>query len=230
MVISAAPSLPKERRIVIIDDHVAIIEMLKQVIDSVSGYRVVGQAEDANAGLALCAKERPDLIILDLVLPPASGLNLIGKIRAACADARILIFSGYLQPAMIRRALAAGAHGLVEKVAPLDEFRQALSAVAEGRIYFSRAASEKVRHLVSRAQNRPMPLVPLSEREKAILRAIATGLSSKEISTRLGLSVHTIINERSKLVRKTGLKGVAQLSRYAAEMGLVDPTAGPMEI
>jgi DNA-binding NarL/FixJ family response regulator len=215
----AAPSLPSRCRVVLIDDHSAIIEMLQQVVESVPGYKVVGSAPEAGQALELCRREQPDLIVLDLVLPPASGLVLLGDLQAACPRARVIIFSGYLHPASIERALSSGVHGLVEKMAALDEFREALRAVSSGNVYFCRSASEEIRNLVNL---KPARSARLTERERSVLQAIANGFSSKEISTHLGISVHTVVNHRTRLMQKTGLRGAAQLARYAAQIGLVD--------
>jgi DNA-binding NarL/FixJ family response regulator len=214
-------------RVVIIDDHVAIVEMIRQVIDSMPQYQVVGVAAEAAAALELCRREQPDLIVLDLVMPPTSGLALMLELRAACGGAKVMIFSGHLPAAAIQRALAAGAHGLVEKTAPLGEFREALQAVGSGQVYFSRAASEAIRQLVNLKPPRAVRGVRLTEREKTVMQGIARGLSSKEISAELSLSVHTVVNHRTRLMKKTGLRGVAQLSRYAVQLGLVEDLEGP---
>ncbi len=223
---SALPRPNPRCRVVIIDDHVAVVEMIRQVVE-LAGFQVVGSAEEVGAALELCRREQPDLIILDLVMPPASGLALLIELRTACGRSRIMIFSGNLSAAAIQRALTSGAHGLVEKTAPLGEFRAALHAVGAGRIYFSRAASETVRGLVNLKPARASRAVRVTEREKTVLQAVARGLSSKEISVELGLSIHTVVNHRTRLMKKTGLRGVAQLSRYAVQLGLVEDLAGP---
>ncbi len=217
------PQRPR-RRVVIVDDHSAITEMLQQVIELMPGHKVVGSAEDTAGALELCRREQPDLIVLDLVMPPDSGLSLLAPLRAACSRARILIFSGHLEADSIERALSSGAHGLVEKMAGLDEFRQALQAVGSGRVYFCRSTSDAIRNLVNLKPPRAGLSARLSDREKTVLRGLADGLSSKEISARLGISVHTVVNHRTRLTKKTGLRGVAQLSRYAVQLGLVEPS------
>lgn len=213
-------------RVVIIDDHVAIVEMIRQVVESLPGYQVVGFAVEARAALEVCRRELPDLIVLDLVMPPASGLALLIELRAACGSAGVVIFSGNLTAASIQLALTSGAHGLVEKTASLGEFREALQAVGAGRVYFSRAASEAIRNLVNLKPAHACRAVRLSERERTVLQAIARGLSSKEIAVQLALSIHTVVNHRTRLMKKTGLRGAAQLSRYAAQLGLVENVEG----
>jgi DNA-binding NarL/FixJ family response regulator len=206
-------------RVLLIDDHGAIIEMLRQFVDSVPGCKVVASASEAVAALDLCRREQPDLIILDLALPPTSGLALLDDLRLACGSARVIIFSGHLNSASIRHALASGVHGLVEKMAPLDEFREAIRMVSSGNVYFCRSVSEEIRTMVNLKATKT---ARLTEREKHVLQAIADGFSSKEISARLGISVHTVVNHRTRLMKKTGLRGAAQLARYATQIGLVD--------
>jgi DNA-binding NarL/FixJ family response regulator len=225
MPLAPTPRLPAACRVVLIDDHSAIIEMLQQVVESVPGYKVVGSAPEVGLALELCRREQPDLIVLDLVLPPASGLALLGDLQAACPRARVINLTGYLPPASIQRALSSGVHGLVEKMAALDEFREAMRAVSSGKVYFCRAASEEIRNMVNL---KPTRTARLTEREKSVLQAIANGYSSKEISTRLGISVHTVVNHRTRLMKKTGLRGAAQLARYATQIGLVEDVVSAM--
>jgi DNA-binding NarL/FixJ family response regulator len=210
---------------VLIDDHSAIIEMLQQVIERLPGYKVVGSAAEATSAIELCRREQPDLLVLDLVLPSQSGLVLLTELQAVCPRARVIIFSGYLHPVSIQRALSSGVHGLVEKIAALDEFREALRVVSSGNVYFCRSASDEVRNLVNL---KPTQTARLTEREKGVLQAIANGFSSKEISTRLGISIHTVVNHRTRLMKKTGLRGAAQLARYATQIGLVESVVSAM--
>ena len=214
-------------RVVIVDDHVAIIGMMRGVVESIAGYRVVGTAMDAAGAREVCRREQPDLVVLDLVLPGASGFSLYEQLRAVCSRGRFLIFSGHLRAASIRDALLSNAHGLVEKSAPLDEFQQAIRAVGSGQVYFSRASSEMIRRIVNGDPGQAARSARLTEREKAVLREVAEGLSNKEIADRLGISRHTVVNHRTRLSRKTGLRGVARLSRYAVQIGLVNDTVEP---
>jgi len=224
-------SAPASRRVVIVEDQTAIVELMKAAIEAAPGYRVIGQAGDIDAARELCSRERPGLVVLDLALPSGSGLSLLGELRAVCPRARVIIFSANLRPGTIRAAMLAGAHGLVEKTAPLRELHEALQAVAEGQVYYSRFASEAIRQIVHggpRGRNR---LVRLTDREKSVLRAVAEGLSGKEISARLGISRHTVAGCRARLSRKSGLRGAARLARLAVQLGLVpDRVEGAAEM
>jgi two-component system response regulator DevR len=218
-------------RVFLVDDHVSIVEMMRGVVESLPGFSVAGQAHSAGQAIARCAATRPDIVILDLALGSDSGLDLIAELRAVWPALRIIIFSGILRATSIKRALAAGAHGLLEKNASLDEFHSALTSVAAGEVYFSRFASETIRTMVhARASARPKA-VRLTERDKTILAAIGEGLSSKQISARLGITSHAVINYRARLMKKTGVRGVAQLVRFAVGQGLAsDQVEGAAEV
>ena len=209
------------RRVVIIEDQTAIREMMRGAIDALEGFRATSFAGDFDDAAALCRRQQPDIVVLDLALPHGSGCDLIPILRSASPRARVVIFSGNLRPGTIRRALVSGAHGYVEKTAPLEELHRALMAAAAGQVYFSRFASEVVRRLVRGDAAGASRTVRLTGRDREVLRLVAEGLRSKEISDRLGLSHHTVANIRARLAKKTGLRGVAQLSRYAAQIGVV---------
>jgi DNA-binding NarL/FixJ family response regulator len=207
-------------RALLIDDHVSIVEMMRGVVESMTGFEVAGQAHTARQAVQLCADTKPDIAILDLALGSDSGLNLMAELKAAWPTVRIIIFSGILRAASIKRALSAGAHGLLEKNASLDEFHSALTAVGRGDVYFSNFVSETIRSIVlGRAASRPRA-VRLTDRDKQILRAIGEGLSSKQISDRMGISAAAVINHRARLMKKTGVHGMAELVRFAVGQGL----------
>ena len=219
-----APAPATVHRVGIVEDHTAILELMKSAIEEEPGFRVTGSARDLAEARELCRRERPDLIILDLGLPDGSGLTLLKETRTLCPHSRIVVFSANLRPGTIRAALLAGAHGLVEKTAALEEFLLALRTVAAGQVCFSRFAAETIRVMVHGRPAGRMRLIRLTEREKSVLGLIAEGLSAKEISERLGLSRHTVVGCRTRIAAKTQLRGAARLSRYAAQLGLVPAT------
>jgi DNA-binding NarL/FixJ family response regulator len=212
-------------KVVIVDDHAAIIGMMTQVVESLDGFKVVGSALDAESTMSVCREQTPDIVILDLVLPDVSGLSLLNELNAIRPKPRILIFTGSLNPSAMRGALAAGVLGVVEKMASLEIFRAALKSVAEGQTYFGPLAGDIIKGLVSRNAGTKTVTVELTKRETTVLQYVAQGLSSRQIADKLGLSVHTVINHRSNLMKKTGLHRVAQLSLYAVQTGLVGETA-----
>ena len=211
-------------KVVIVDDHAAIIGMMTQVVEALPGFKVVGSALTADTALTLCRNQPVDIVILDLVLPDMSGLSLLRELTVIRPQARVLIFTGNLNAAAMRGALISGVLGVVEKTAPLETFRAALQSVAIGQTYFGPLAGELIKGLVSHNGGRK-EMVELTKREKTVLCHVAQGLSSKEIATKLGVSVHTVINHRSNLMKKTGLRRVAQLSLFAVQSGLIGETS-----
>ncbi len=223
---SAAISAQTEvnlKRVMVVDDHVSVVEMVIQFLDSLGGFEVVGQATTVDEGCKVGAEQRPDLVILDLVLDRgAAGLRLIDELRRNSPQTKYLVYSGNLTLSAVRSAMAAGVLGIVDKGAPLSELREALRSAAEGTPFYSSSAADFLRHLV-REKRTEKRTVELSPRERSVLTMLAEGMSSKEIAEKLGLSMHTVVNHRSNLMRKTGLHRVAQLSRYAVEIGLLNP-------
>lgn len=210
-------------RVVIVEDHVLFREMLTGVVNAIEGLRVVGWACNESEAITLCWRERPDLIVLDLMLPENHGTGTLTRLSSICRQARILIFSGNLNPGIIRQVLAAGSYSLVGKGVTLDEFRRALQAAAAGRTYFSPEIAADIRSMVLAPGAVPESGgQPLTAREELVLGCLARGMNSREIATALGLSPHTVANHRSRLMRKLGLHRVAQLSLYAASRGLLD--------
>jgi DNA-binding NarL/FixJ family response regulator len=214
---------PAETRVVIIDDHPVLSELITSVVDSLPNFRVVGRTQTEQEALALCTREQPDVVVLDLVLSASSGLTLLVKLGSVCPRARVVIFSGNLTPGIITQALAAGAFSLISKSVTLDEFRTALLAVAAGRTYFSPEISAAIKTLVTASPLLAAPGRPkLSRREAIVLAHLAQGFSSKEIAAKLGVSAYTVANHRSRLMKKTGLHRAAQLSLYAERHGLLN--------
>lgn len=211
-------------KVVIVDDHAAIIGMMTQVVESLPGFKVVGSALDAEAALAICRSHPVDIVILDLVLPGVSGMSLLTDLMAIRPQLRVLIFTGNLNAASMRGALIGGVLGVVEKMSSLDTFRAALQSVSMGQTYFGPQAGELIKGLVTRGNSPGAGVAELTKREKTVLCHVAQGLSSKEIADKLGVSVHTVINHRSNLMKKTGLRRVAQLSLFAMQSGLIGET------
>ncbi len=223
-----SPKNSDEVRVVLIDDHAVLNELITSVVDSLSRFRVVGWAQTETEALALCAREQPNLVILDVVLSASSGLVLLEKLVPVCPGARVVIFSGNLKPEVVRRALAAGAFSLIGKTTTLDEFRTALLAVAAGRTYFSPEIAELVKSLVIEPrQPTASGLARLTPREEVVLCGLAQGLSTREIATALGVSLYTVANHRSRLMKKTGMHRAAQLSLYAERRGLLGTALQP---
>jgi DNA-binding NarL/FixJ family response regulator len=206
----------KKRRALIVEDQTTLRELLSELLADEVGYEVEASASGAEAR-AWLAKGRFDLVLLDLVLPDMHGFELLPQLTSA--GSRVLVLTAQARPAVVKDALARGVHAVVTKGAPLRELREAIARVASGGIYYSTETSR----LLHEAAVNPERDEQLTERQREVLRGVASGLSTKEIASRLSISEKTVTNHRARIMERLGLHDVASLTRYAVAQGLVDP-------
>lgn len=210
------------KRLVIIEDQTAIREMLAEILRLDPNYKLVGEAGDGQAALSLCLEVKPDVIVLDAKLPGLNGVDILRRLSKQLKNLRVLVFSGHENPVLVREMLEAGAHGFVEKTAGLFEFKKGLETVANGGTYFGPAVAGLLRNVVANPTSSNTPDF-LTDREREVLQLVAESHSTKEIANKLSISVKTVDNHRTNLMRKLNLHDVASLTRYAMEIGLVEP-------
>jgi DNA-binding NarL/FixJ family response regulator len=183
-------------------------------------YKIVGETGDGHAAMQLCIDLNPDVVVLDAKLPGLNGVDVLRRLTKLLPHMRVLDFSGHENPQLVREMLEAGAHGFVEKTAGLMEFKKGLETVAGGGTYFGPAIAALLRSVVANPE-RAGTASPLTEREREILQLVAESNSTKEIASKLGISVKTVDNHRTNLMRKLNLHDVASLTRYALETGVI---------
>jgi len=208
------------KRLVIIEDQTAIREMLAEILRLDSNYKLVGEAGDGQTALQVCFENKPDVVVLDAKLPGLTGVDILRRLTKKLPNLRVLAFSGHENPVLVREMLEAGAHGFVEKTAGLAEFKRGLEIVASGGTYFGPAIVALLRTVVAN----PGPSANsdfLTDREREILQLGAESHSTKEIASKLDISVKTVDNHRTNLMRKLNLHDVASLTRHALETGLI---------
>ena len=217
------PSATQAKRIVIVEDQTAIREMLAEILRIDPAYKIVGESGDGLQACQLCLDLKPDLLVLDARLPGLGGVDILRRISKQLKHTRVLVFSAYESPALVREMLEAGAHGFVEKTAGLGEFKKGLETISTGGTYFGPGVAALLRNVV--ANNPTAGDVALTGREREILKLVAESNSTKEIAQKLTISVKTVDNHRTNLMRKLNLHDVASLTRYALEIGLIDHRA-----
>ena len=206
-----------KKRIVIVDDHVSIRDMLIWILMREASYEVIGEAGSGLEAMRVCGMCRPDLLILDLVLPCISGVEVLRRVRKEMPGMRVLIYSGTCNDTLMKAALWERPHGYVDKLEGLGILRQAISTVTNGGSYFGVEA----RQLLAQEIGRTPGDGELTAREREVLQMVAEGRSSKEISSLLELAVKTVDNHRANLMAKLNMHDVESLTRYAAGRGLV---------
>lgn len=210
------------KRVVIVEDQTAIREMLAEILRHDPSYEIVGEAGDGETGCTLVIQKQPDLLILDARLPELNGLELLRRVNRVLRGLRVLVFSGNENPVLVREMLEAGAHGFVEKTAGLAELRNGIHAVANGGTYFGPSISNMLRSVVANPSVTSNSHDFLTPRERQILQLVAESHSTKEIATKLDISVKTVDNHRTNLMRKLDLHNVASVTRYAMQIGLIE--------
>jgi DNA-binding NarL/FixJ family response regulator len=186
----------------------------------------VREATSGKEALLAFRRQRPDVVILDLNLPDIGGLEIIGRLKTADPEARILVLSMHDDRIHVTRALQAGAAGYVSKTIPPAELLEAIRRVAGGRTYVEREIAEEL--VFSNIQNPLDPLEDLSSRDLEILRLLTQGRRLVQIAEALGISYKTAANNCSQIKTKLRVATTADLIRIAIEHGLAArDTVGP---
>ena len=210
------------KRLVIIEDQTAIREMLVEILRLDNNYQLVGEAGEGHQAVQLCFDVKPDIAVLDAKLPGLNGVEILRRLSKKLPNLRVLVFSGHENPVLVREMIEAGAHGFVEKTAGLFEFKKGLETVAGGGTYFGPAVAALLRNVVANPGSSNTPDF-LTDREREILQLIAESHSTKDIASKLGISMKTVDNHRTNLMRKLNLHDVASLTRYAVDTGIIQP-------
>jgi len=209
------------KTVAIIEDQTAVREMLSQAILDPSRFEVVLESGDGLSGCNRCLELKPDFIILDVMLPNLNGTELLRRFAKDLPETRVLIFSGYQTPGLVRELLQAGAHGFVEKSAPLTELKKGIEIVSSGGSYFGPEVALPLRDAMADPKSGDSGVNILTKREREILQLIAESNSTRAIADKLNISVKTAENHRTNLMRKLDLHDVASLTRYAINNGLI---------
>lgn len=196
--------------------------MLSMILNVEPDYTIVGTTGNGHDAWALCQEKRPDLVILDIMLPEMNGVEILRRLHKHLPETRSLVFSGYQNAALVKATIRAGAHGFVEKTAPLAELKKGIELVANGGSYFGPAAANLLRDEVMNPRESRGKSDVLTAREREVLHLIAESYSTKQVAAKLGVSVKTADNHRTNLMRKLDLHDVASLTRYAIQIGLVE--------
>jgi len=216
----------KETRIitlVLADDHQIFREGLRALLAGEPDLQVIGEAGNGLEAIRLVEQLKPDVLVLDLMMPGLNGYEAAHQVRQRVPSTRIIVLSMHTNEAYVLRALKCGAAGYVLKGSGMTELVQAIREVSQGRRYLSPPLSERAIELyIQKAQETPLDLYEtLTPREREVLQLAAQSCSNIEIADRLSLSARTIEAHRTNVMRKLGLRNQTDLIRYALRHGIL---------
>jgi DNA-binding NarL/FixJ family response regulator len=211
-------------QIVLAEDHLVVREALRVLLESEPDLEVVGQTHDGNHVVPLVESVRPDVVVLDLMLPGLGGLEVIRQLARSSCTTRVVVLSMHDSEAYVIEALRSGALGYALKQAEAAELVRAIREVAAGRRYLSPPLSDRALEAYARsADRRSDPYDTLTARERVVLRLVAQGHTSAVIGGELFISPRTVETHRANLMNKLGLRSQADVVRFAMREGILSP-------
>jgi len=197
---------------------------IRKIVESNPDFDVIAETCDGLEAIKLCVEHKPDVALIELVLPGVPGQSAISRIRSESERTRCIAMSSQESRGCVQQALRSGAVGYVVKSAPGKELLEGIEAVRSGRFFLSPAiAGHLVEAVAFGKESSAAGLDLLTSREREVLQLIAEGMTSKEIATNLGVSIKTANTHRASLMEKLDIHKASSLVRFAIREGLVAP-------
>jgi DNA-binding NarL/FixJ family response regulator len=217
MCLPAISFFSKMHSILIVDDHPIVREGLSQLIAAHPHFHICAQAGDWGGAISATAQHRPEVIVLDISLEKRIALDLTRELLAVSARSKVLVLSMHDEMIYAERAIKTGAHGYVMKANATERVLEAIQTVLRGEIYLSARIKDLMlkRTMIPKSRTGSAEIPELSNREVEVLKMIAEGLSSQEISERMCLSTKTIEVHRSNIRAKLRLEKGERLLEFA---------------
>ena len=212
--------------VLVVDDHAVVREGIRHVLSGPE-FTVVGEGASAADAVSMAGSSKPDVIVLDISMPGGSGLHAVAEVLERSPRTRVLMLSVHDDLEYVLESVRTGAHGYLRKDSTPAELRAAIMAIHGGTSYYSphaaRRLAEALRsgHFPSEPPRAPRAAGVLTKREREILGKIAEGNTNKEIGAALGISTRTVEAHRDSLMKKTNIRTVAGLTRYALDQGII---------
>jgi DNA-binding NarL/FixJ family response regulator len=207
-------------KVLIVDDHPVVADGIKHLLLSHPGIEVIGTAGDGAEAVRLVGELRPDVTLMDIVMPQMNGIDAVREIMQRDAEARVLVLSMYSDSDRVYQALQAGARGYVLKRDLSDELVDAVRQVGAGGRYLSPGVTDTVVTDYLHEKKTPETLNQLSARERHVLQMLVEGKSAAAVARRLELSPRTIETYKARLMKKLGLSDLPALVKFAVRHGL----------
>lgn len=210
--------MTKKIRVLLVDDHMLVLDGLQARLELEGNIDIIATASNGLEALEKAKETQPDLILMDVSMPVLNGLEATKRFKAEQPNIKILMLSMHNDKEYILSLIQSGANGYVLKDVSSEELVQAINTVHQGGTYFSSGASDSLFSLASSAKENE----ELTKRETAVLKALATGLSNKEIAQTLDISVRTVETHRQNVKNKLDIHTSAGLIKYALAKQLID--------
>jgi DNA-binding NarL/FixJ family response regulator len=207
------------------EDHQIVREALRLLLETQPDFNVIAETGDGLNALQLIEKYKPDILILDMMMPGLSGLEVARRTKGISPATRVIVLSMYDAESYVVEALAAGVAGYVLKKSSAQDLIHAIRQVLGGNQYLSPSLNERALQAYiqlthdSRAEN---PYDKLTQREREIFQLAAEGMCNPQVAERLSLSARTVEMHRGNLMKKLGLKSQTELVKYAVKRGVVE--------
>ena len=213
--------------IMLVDDHEVVRQGLRVLLDAEPDLSVVAEATDGIAAVETAAQVKPDIVVMDVMLPGLNGIEATRQIAKRVPGSRVVVLSMYTDESYVLRALKNGAYGYVLKSASVGDLIRAIREALAGRRYLSPPLSDgAIRAYQERASAQSDDaLDELTDRERQVLQLAAEGRTNRDIAQRLGISFRTVETHRTNLGRKLGLRTYTDLVQFAVRRGLI-PNVG----
>lgn len=209
-------------RVLIADDHQLVRQGFKALLSVKDGVEVVGQAENGEQAVKLARSLKPDIILMDLLMPEKNGIEATREIKLENSEARILIITSFAEDENVFQAIKAGALGYLLKDSSPQELMQAILDVCSGRMSLHPNIALKLVDELNRPPEGKKTDDPLTEREVEVLKSVAKGLSNQDIASKLIVSERTVGAHVSNILSKLHLANRTQAALYALREGLSD--------
>ncbi|MBN8871102.1 MAG: response regulator transcription factor [Solirubrobacterales bacterium] len=206
-------------RVLICDDHWIVRQAIRQQIESIPGFEVVGEAADGAAAVAAVGEHRPDLLLIDVELPELNGIEAMIKVLDRWPHTRVLVFTAHEEDDLVRLAAREGAAGFLVKSADTDQIRKACETVVDGGRWFLHFDGR----LDEDEDDELQRLRSLSDREREILSLLASGMRAQGVADKTGLRPTTVYTHVRNVVSKLGVETRTQAVAIATRYAFLDP-------
>lgn len=207
-------------RLLVVDDHAVVRRGLRGFLELLDDIEIVGEAEDGIQAVAEVGRLRPDVVLMDLVMPRLDGIGAIAAIKQTYPEVEIVALTSFIEEEKVTAALEAGASGYLLKDAEADEVADAIRAAHAGEVHLDPAVSRLLAQRLRERKTRSDP-EPLTERELEVLGLLGKGRSNKEIASELTITERTARTHVSNILGKLGLASRTQAALYAVDHRLV---------